>query len=200
MTLSREIKPGVATRRMAEVLIVMLISLAAGCASNPDPLEVVEVEAIEATVVAIDVPGRLVSLRGPAGNELAIQVSPEVRNLAQVNVGDTLKVSYKRALIATITEAGQASTEVPVTVGVARTPEGAMPGVVAGGMISATVEVISVGEDGATITFRGPAGELRSIDVKREKSRAFVRKLRAGDLVDLTYAEAIAVEVEQVGG
>ena len=169
-----------------------------GCATNPEPLEISDVEVIEATVTAVDLERRVVTLRGPEGNSLNIHVQPQVRNLAQVSAGDKLRVSYTRALIASMTEPGQASSEVPVVAAAARAPEGGMPGVAAGAVISATVEIISVGADGTTLTFRGPAGELRSIEVEREVSRTFVRKLKPGDEVDMTYSEAVAVEVENV--
>jgi hypothetical protein len=178
--------------------LAILIALIGGCASSPEPLEVSDIQVIEATVTGVDVGKRLVSLRGPEGNTLLINVQPEVRNLAQVSAGDKLKVSYTRALIASMTEPGQASTEVPVVAAAARAPEGGMPGVAAGAVISATVEIISVGTDGKTLTFRGPAGELRSIDVEREVSRDFVRELSPGDQVDMTYSEAVAVEVEHI--
>lgn len=178
-------------------LAILIVTLTA-CATTPEPLEVSEEMVIEATVTAIDLERRLVTLRGPEGNSLNIHVQPEVRNLAQVSAGDKLKVSYTRALIASMTEPGQASSEVPVVAAAARAPEGTMPGVAAGAVISATVEVISAGADGSTLTFRGPAGELRSIDVVQEVSRAFVRKLKPGDEVDMTYSEAVAVEVEHL--
>ena len=183
-------------RRLAWVWIAALVALAAGCAGNKEPLEIMEVEEIEAEVTAIDVSQRLVSLRGPEGNELTIQAGPEVRNLAQVRVGDRLIVSYTRAFIASMTGEGQPASEGIVAIGAVRAEEGERPGVAAGGVISGTVEIISIGEDGTSVTFRGPTGDLRSMDVLREESRAFVRKLKLGDMVDMTYAEAIAIEIK----
>ena len=178
--------------------LALLAVTVSGCATNPEPLEISDVEVVEATVTAVDLERRVVTLRGPEGNSLSIHVQPQVRNLAQVSDGDQLRVSYTRALIASMTEPGQASSDVPVVAATARAPEGGMPGVAAGAVISATVKIISVGTDGTTVTFRGPAGELRSIEVEREVSRAFVRKLKPDDEVDMTYSEAVAVEVENV--
>jgi len=183
-------------RRLAWVWIAALVALAGGCAGNKEPLEITEVEEIEAEVTAVDVSRRLVSLRGPDGNELTIQAGPEVRNLAQIRVGDRLSVSYTRAFIASMTEEGQPASEGTVAIGAVRAEEGERPGAAVGGMISATVEIISIGEDGTSVTFRGPTGDLRSMDVLREEARAFVRKLKLGDMVDLTYAEAIAIEIK----
>jgi len=179
-------------------LCIVTLAFVSGCASDPEPLEVSEVEVVEATVTAVDVERRYVSLQGPDGNDMSFYVQPEVQNLAQVSAGDKLRVSYTRALIASLTEPGQASSEVPVAAAVARSAEGEMPALTAAAIVSGTVEVISIGADGTTLTFRGPAGELRSVDVEKEASRAFVRKLSPGDQVDMTYSEAVAVEIERV--
>jgi len=180
--------------------LAFMLAAIMGCAGDPQPLVMQEVEEIEATVTAIDVATRMVVLRGPAGNEITIQVDPEVRNLAQVNVGDKLKITYTQAFVASMADPAAASSEDTAVIGIGaeRAAEGEMPGGTVGGMIAATVEIISVGEGGATLTFRGPAGELRSIDILREEAREFASKLRPGDLVDMTYAEAVAVEVEHV--
>ena len=65
-----------------------------------------------------------------------------------------------------------------------------------------TVEILSVAADGSAVSFRDSEGRMQSIDVVREDSRAFARKLRRGDMVDLTYTEAVAISVDpgQVDG
>lgn len=178
--------------------VAVLLALVAGCTSVPDPLEVSEVQSIEATVTEVDASRGHLRLRGPEGREFAMNVGPEVRNLAQVKPGDTLRVSYKQALLAEMSKAGVGSSDVPVSIGIARSEEGEMPAGAVGSTVQATVTVISVSGDGSTLTFRGPAGELNSIDVLRDKSRAFVKQLRPGDLVDLTYSEALAIEIERM--
>ncbi len=59
-----------------------------------------------------------------------------------------------------------------------------------------SVKIESVGPDGLTVTFSGPDGRLTAIYVLREESQAFVRSLRPGDIVELTFAEALAIMVE----
>ncbi len=53
-----------------------------GCATSPEPLEVSDVQEIEAIVMAVDAESRLVVLRGPAGDDIAFRAGPEVRNTA----------------------------------------------------------------------------------------------------------------------
>jgi hypothetical protein len=59
---------------------------------------VMDVKRYKATVEAIDLPTRMVKLKGARGNVFDIQVSEEARNLAQVKVGDTVDLEYYEAL------------------------------------------------------------------------------------------------------
>jgi hypothetical protein len=157
-------------------------------------VEFTEQESIEATVAAVDTSAKLVTLRGAAGGDLTIRV-PEARNLAQVQVGDTLRVSYVATYRASIAEPG--GTESGTALAAMRAPEGARPGaIVAAGSVT-TIEVISVSEDGSLVSFRDEDGRLDSMTVLRDEGRAFARKLKRGDMVVLEYAEAVAVDVEE---
>ena len=51
-----------------------------------------------ATITAIDPKTRGVTLKGPQGNEVVIVAGPEVKNFAQMKVGDNVDVQYLEAL------------------------------------------------------------------------------------------------------
>ena len=165
-----------------------------GCSSSPEPLEVSDVEEIEAIVMAVDAEARLLVLRGPAGNDIAFRVGPEVVNLPQVEVGDILRVSYYSGYVFSMAEPGNAGVDAEIVAGHAE--EGARPGAMVGVSTRQTVEILSVASDGTAVSFRDAAGLVQSIDVPREEGQAFARKLSQGDLVDIQYTEAIAVGVE----
>ena len=70
-------------------------------AADPDAPpsgEVGQVVEMEATVTAIDMATRSVTLKGEDGAETTIQVDERARNLEQVKVGDVVKVAYVQAL------------------------------------------------------------------------------------------------------
>ncbi len=186
-------------RRLSGIWLSLLVALVAGCASAPESVQISDVEEIAATVIAIDQSRRLVTVRGPRGNDLTLEVGPEVRNLAQVRVGDILRLSYEQAFIATRLDTDEMSPSVPITVGAVRAEPGERPGAGVGVMVTMTVKVESVGPDGATITYSEPDGRLQAIYVRREESRAFARSLRPGDIVEMTFAEALVIAVEQLG-
>ena len=53
---------------------------------------------ISGVVDAIDYKNRYVALRGPKGNTLALPVSPDVKDLESVQVGDKLTIVFTQAL------------------------------------------------------------------------------------------------------
>ncbi len=184
------------SRRLSGIWLSLLVALTAGCASTPGSVEISETEEIAAIVTAVDQSQRLVTVRGPQGNEVTLEAGPEVRNLAQVRVGDTVRVIYEQAYIATLTDAEEVDPFVPVAVGAVRAEPGERPGGAVGSIVTMLVKIESVGPDGLTVTFSEPDGQLQAIYVRREESQAFVRSLRPGDIVELTFAQALAITVE----
>ena len=184
--------------RITCVWLSLVAALAATSASAQESVQISETQEISATIIAVDQELRLITLRGPQGNLTAIEAGPEVRNLAQIEVGDTLRVVYEQAYIATLTGAEVASPGTDVTVGAVRAEAGEMPGGAVGTMSTIMVTIESIGPEGRSATFRGPDGQLQAIDVRREEGREFARGLNPGDVVQMTYAEALAIMVESL--
>jgi hypothetical protein len=182
------------------VLNFAAIALVAGwTAKAAEPVVVENLQSITATVEAIDVNKRLVTLRGPEGRTETIEVPPEARNLAQVKVGDKLVVKYYQSVGASLTPKAYAATtsgNATTAVAGARAAPGAKPAGVVGGTVSATVTIQSVDSKTNTVSFTGPEGMVRNVQVKDPAAQKFVATLKKGDLVDLTYTEALAVSVE----
>ena len=186
---------GKQTMNRIELMAVgFLIAVLTGCSSDPEPLEISNVLEIDATVVAVDAQERTLVLRGPEGNEMGFRVGPDVRNLSQVEAGDTLRVSYYTGYLVSMSEPGNVGSDAKVAA--ARAAEGERPGAMVGATLRATVEILSIAKDGKSVSFRDAEGRLQTIPVHREDAQAFVRKLDKGDLVDIRYSEAIAVNVE----
>ncbi len=182
---------------IATLALCAITTLRAQQSAAPESVEISSTEEIAAIVTAVDQSQRLVTVRGPQGNEVTLEAGPDVRNLAQVQVGDTVRVIYEQAFVATLTNAEDVDTFAPVTVGVAvRAEPGERPGAAVGSMVTMLVKIESVGPDGLTVTFSEPDGQLQAIYVRREESQAFVRSLRPGDIVELTFAQALAITVE----
>jgi len=172
--------------------------LFAGCAgSPPEPVEFTDEGSLEATVTAVDVERRLVGLRDASGNEITIRI-PAARNLSQVDSGDTLVVTYFETYRASLAEAGKAESGAALAAG--RAEEGDLPGGFVAAETVTTVEIVSVAEDGSSVSVRDEEGRLQTMEVQREQGRAFARKLKRGDMVLLEYTEAVAMDLRKPAG
>jgi hypothetical protein len=162
-------------------------------AGAPPGGEVSKTVELQATVTAIDLKTRMVTLKGPEGNETTIYVDERARNLPQVKVGDVVKIAYVEALAWQVKKAGKAKPGADVEAAAARTEPGAKPG---GGVarrvsITATIEAIDLAN--GTVTLKGPEGNTRTIKARKP---ANLKKVKVGDLVNITYTEAVAIKVE----
>jgi hypothetical protein len=181
--------------RLAGVAAAIL--LVAACAQAPKPVTVTETVAASATVESIDQAKRLLRLRTVDGRTLVMQVGPGVQNFNQMRVGDRVTVRYTEAIAAEVVRPG---TGVTTTLGPAPTVERAAPGGLPGGTLSATmkgvVKIQSVDTANNVVTIVGSDGVPRPIRVVDAKAQEFIRGLKVGDEVQLTFSEAVAVSVE----
>jgi hypothetical protein len=174
-------------------------ALACGtAAAQPEPVAVEKTQTISATVASIDQAKRLVELQ--KGDERrTIQVSPEVRNFDKIKVGDEVVATYYTGLAAEFKKKGESKTVgvIDATTGTARLPEGASkPGAAVANKITTTVVIEGVDRKTNSVTFVGPSGLTRTVDVVDPKAQQFISTLQKGDEVQLTYVEALAVTLE----
>jgi Cu/Ag efflux protein CusF len=150
-----------------------------------------------ATVVDIDKQSRFVTLREGKGTkrEFTIEAGPEVRNFDQLKVGDVVIATYQAAAALEILPAGSASTGEVTSSDAARAPKGTLPGAAAQQSISITSKLTAIDLKKHTVTLQGPDGKQRVIEVKDPERQARMTKLRVGDLVRITYVEAVAIDV-----
>ena len=176
-----------------------LAAFACGAAlAQPEPVTTEKTQTISATVASIDPAKRLVELQ--KGDERrTIQVSPEVRNFDRIKVGDEVVATYYQGLAAAFKKKGESKTVgvVDATTGTARMPEGASrPGAAIANKVTTTVVIEGVDRSTHSVTFVGPSGLTRTVDVVDPKAQQFISTLKKGDEVELTYVEALAVTLE----
>ena len=147
---------------------------------------------IQATVTAIDLKTRMVTLKGLEGNETTIYVDKRARNLPQVKVGDVVKVAYHEAVAWKVNESKKAvPTEAQAAE--ARAEPGQKPAGAVGQRITFTATIEAIDLANGTVTLKGPQGNSRTI---KARNPANLKKVKVGELVDITYTEAVAIKVE----
>lgn len=153
------------------------------------------VKEITATVEAVNQDNRSLVLRGEDDALTLVMAGPNVCNFEQINAGDRIVVSYREAIAAEVKPKGEGIEGVKQATAKARAPEGSRPGIGTGSLIATTVEIQSVDTSFDTVTFTRPDGITRTVAVEDPQAQAFIRELRRGDEVEVTYSEAVAVNL-----
>lgn len=149
---------------------------------------------VTATVQAVDVAGRTLTLQNAKGETQTFKVGPQVERLAEVAVGDVIAVEYQQGLALEFQPAG--SETVPptaVATGERAGKDQAPGGAVAAG-VQATVTVTAIDLAKRLVSFQGPAGNVYQVKAGPEIK---LEKLKVGDRLLATYVEAVAVELEK---
>jgi hypothetical protein len=154
-----------------------------------------EDKTITATVTNVDQENRFVTLKGPKGNEVTVEAGPEVKNLAQLKAGDQVTAHYQAAVAVQLMPAGSVQPGVETQSNKSSAPKGSTPGAEAGHEVTVTAKLTAVDTKNNTITLTGADGHSRVIDVKDPDRQAILKKLKVGDMVVITYVEALALTV-----
>ncbi len=151
---------------------------------------------LTAKVRAVDHANRIMTLEDDAGNSMTFRVSDEVRRLHEVRVGDKVTSDYTATLMAELRPPTPEEAASPITaIGIdGRSPTGSTPaaGVAYGWRVVTTVEAVDV--PNLLVTLRGPMGDLA---VVRGKYTEYVKQLKAGDTIVITFTESLVIALEK---
>ena len=150
-------------------------------------------ESATAKVKALDLKTRMVTLQRSDGSLIKFKAGDEVRNLPQVKVGDQVNVTYYESLAYEVRKAGEGAPGAAVTEGAARAPLGEKPAGLVGRATTVTATIAAIDKAAPSVTLRAPDGETRTFKVRYPEK---LEHVAVGDLVDITYTEALAISVE----
>jgi hypothetical protein len=136
----------------------------------------------------------MVTLKTADGKELTTKVSPDVKNFKQVKVGDVVNVTYTVALAIRLNPANAVPSA--TMAGAATAQPGEKPAAAVGGLVTFNAKVQAIDLKANTVTFKGPKGNLRTVAVQDPTYQEKLKGLKVGDVVEITYAEALAISVE----
>ena len=144
-----------------------------------------------ATVEAIDLKTREVTLKKEDGELVTLVVSEEARNLAQVAKGDVVTVTYEVGLVVGLGPPGKEPTRVEDVQG-ARAPAGAKPGGAIQRTVAVTATVVGIDAPNHVVTLKGPKQTV-ALPVSHDVD---LSKVKLGDQVGAVYQESVALTVE----
>ena len=149
---------------------------------------------VTATVQALDLEKRVVTLKGPKGNIFDVKVGPQAKNLKQVQVGDEVVITYYESVAYRLLKPGETPVPTTQTDVVETAKEGAKPAGVAGSQTTLTATIEALDLKAQTATLKGPDG--KSVTVKAQDPKN-LEAVKVGDEVVITYTEALAISVEK---
>ena len=165
---------------------------AAVAAKGPGVAGAAQTVKITATITAIDAATRAVTLKGPQGKEVTLTAGQEVKNFAQMKVGDQVNVEYVEALTLELKKGSAAPVARTEQAGAAGAKPGERPAGMVGRQVTIMAEVVGVDPKSQVVTLRGPQ---RTVELKVADPEQF-KRIAKGDRVEATYTEAMAIVVE----
>ncbi|BDG02350.1 hypothetical protein [Anaeromyxobacter oryzae] len=182
--------------------LLCTLALGTGCATGskeaagPQPkYQDTRTTVATATVTALDLGTRMVTIRSADGESYTFRASDEVRNLGQVRVGDQVKVEYTESIVVDVRKSDGTAPDAAVVTSVDRAPAGAKPAGVVGQSTTVSAAIVAIDRSTNRVTLKGPSGNLRVLQVKDPKK---LEDVAVGDIVYVTYTEALAISVEEL--
>jgi hypothetical protein len=178
-------------------ILVAAVALALGCASKEKLPSYKESQTATATAVvqAIDLQTREVTLMDQDGKTFSFVASDEVRNLPQVKVGDTVKVTYTESIAIDVKRGEDTAPAASAGTSVESAPAGAKPGGTVAGTVTVSARIVALDRQTSHVTLQGPQGNFRVVQVKDPKK---LENVQVGDMVYATYTESVGISVEPV--
>jgi uncharacterized protein with beta-barrel porin domain len=149
----------------------------------------IEAVKVTAVVTAIDAKNRIVTLKGPEGNEFAVLADGAVKNFAQIKVGDRLVVEYFESLVVDF-QKGDGIRMVSEFDDSARAKAGQRPGAAALRRVTVVSNIWAVNQAKGTVLIRGPYGHFAEVKMK---DPAMLGGVKVGDQMKVTYTDAVAI-------
>jgi Cu/Ag efflux protein CusF len=173
---------------------VILAALASYAWAQSEPAVTSNFVKTTATVKSIDPATRAVTLEGPKGTT-TVHVDPAVKNFSNLKVGDVVNVSYYESVAAQIVKGKQTVSDPAAATFAYGSPKGMKPSGGAGASVTASVKVQAIDLGTNTVAFTGNDGVTHIVEVKTPEMKEFIRTLKPGDHVDVTFTDSVAVSV-----
>ena len=143
-------------------------------------------------VTKIDAATRTVTLKNKDG-ETSIVAGPEVKNFAEIKVGDHFDVVYELAVaIESVKVKNPGTTSEQVSTSTTTAPQGDKPGMITTKTITATANVEAIDAAKNIVSLKGPQGNIFKVKVRNPD---LLKDIAVDDQVKVVYTEAIAAVV-----
>jgi len=151
---------------------------------------------IRGTVAAVDKADGTVTLKGPRGRTITIEVR-DPQKLEAIKVGDPVVATYVEAVAFRVEKAGTATPGASMQEAKVVSKPGETPAAAVGREVKVTATITGIDKKAQTATLKGPRGNSETIKVKDPKN---LEGVKVGDLVEFTYTQALAISLDKPKG
>jgi hypothetical protein len=146
------------------------------------------------TIEAIDPTTRTLTLKNDEGEADTFKVGPEMKRFDELKVGDKVNVSYYESLVFDLRKPGEPSVPTTTTAGASKGAESKLPAGAVGAQQTMTVTVKAVDMNVPSITVDTADGRTVTRKIKDRKN---LQGVSVGDRIDITYTQALLMNVER---
>jgi hypothetical protein len=188
-----KINPLPRLKAMVAITVFIIVCVTNTKAQDSKDNTIVASETMTATVTKINQKSRAITIKTDDGDVFSFIASSDVKNFAQIKKGDKITAVYAESLAYEVRKHGSPGLKT-TDVAVAAAP-GAKPSGAIAEQTMLTVTITAIDLKIPSVTFKGPKGNTKTIKV-RDPQRLL--GVKVGDVVDITYTEAIAIKVDEV--
>ncbi|WKK66659.1 hypothetical protein [Lutimonas zeaxanthinifaciens] len=152
---------------------------------------------MQGTVTEINAETREITLMGSDGGLVTMTAGEDVERFDEIAVDDVIKFEYYTYIKAEFREptAEEVAEPVQIVAEAGKAPEGVDPAAAVGAVVKAVVTIEALNRPFMVATVSGPNGNYVSIPMEDEE---LMKELHIGEVLILTYAEAMAIGLEKV--
>jgi predicted RNA-binding protein len=180
----------------AITLATVLSATSFGAFAADIPLSAtIEADQVTTKVVSVDPANHQVVLEGAEGRQVHVQLTDKAKNLANLKVGDLVKVEVQRSVAAYLdTDVDKGLPGTTERTGELRKAPGTdNPGGEAFRQVQVQLKITKIDLKKNQVTLENPSGQSKTLDVKKPEIQAKLKDLKVGQSVIVTYTDILKV-------
>lgn len=179
------------------ILLASQISFAQEKDNDIPTKEMSELVEVQGTITEINKDTRDITIIGSKGDLHTITAGPEVERFDEIEVGEVVTFDFYKYVKAEFRKPTEEELAEPLVIiaEAGKTGLDVEPGAAIGAMVKAVVTIQVINLPFMYVNIQGPQGDFTTVHMK---DKELIQKLHVGQVVILTYAEAVAVSLTKV--
>jgi hypothetical protein len=150
---------------------------------------------IHGKIVAVDRDKKLVTLEGPEGRKVTLEVLNPY-NLAAAKPGEAFVAKFYEIVTIRKKRPGESIPSVSVAQGIVSATPGQIPGAAVGNSIQLVATIVAINRQLKTVDLQGPDGAVETVKVANS---ANLRHVKIGNDIVVTLTKVTAISLDREG-